>query len=59
MNFKLYGSVCFLTMVIFIVGCQSYETAPLDIGSYRDSLETRLIEVEPITAFANAVKGIV
>ncbi len=53
MNFKLYGSVCFLTMVIFIVGCQSYETAPLDIGSYRDSLETRLIEVEPITAFAN------
>ncbi len=43
-------------MVIFIAGCQSYEPAPLDIGFYRDSLETRLIEVEPITAFANRLE---
>jgi outer membrane protein TolC len=48
-------------MVIFIAGCQSYEPKPLDIGVYRNSLETRLIDIEPVTAFANrlgAIEGI-
>ncbi|MBC8310415.1 MAG: TolC family protein [Phycisphaerales bacterium] len=53
MNFKLSGSVCFLALVFFIVGCQSYEPSPLDIGSYRNSLETRLIDIEPVSSFAN------
>jgi outer membrane protein TolC len=52
MNFKLWGSVCFLALAFFIVGCQSYEPSPLDIGSYRNSLETRLIDVEPVSSFA-------
>ena len=40
-------------MAFLIVGCQSYEPKPLDIGSYRNALETRLSAVEPVEAFAN------
>ena len=45
----------FSAIAIFIVGCQSYEPKPLDIGSYRIALETRLDDIEPISAFANRV----
>jgi outer membrane protein TolC len=35
-----------------LVGCQSYEPAPLDIGAYRASLDQRLSETEPVEAFS-------
>jgi len=54
-SYKFYGSISFLYIAFFIAGCQSYEPAPLDIGSYRNDLENRLINIEPITEFANRV----
>lgn len=57
MNYKICGSFCFLFLAIIIVGCQSYEPAPLDIGSYRNALETRLIEIEPVTEFAQRINS--
>ncbi|MGY8753101.1 MAG: hypothetical protein ACKVIO_04315, partial [Phycisphaerales bacterium] len=57
MKNKIYGSLFFLIMTFFIVGCQSYEPAPLNIGSYRHSLETRLIEIEPVTEFVNRINA--
>ncbi|MDP6890055.1 MAG: TolC family protein, partial [Phycisphaerales bacterium] len=38
---------------LLLASCQSYEPAPLDIGGYRDRLDLRLTEVEPVTEFAN------
>ena len=55
MSYKFYGSISFLYIAFFIAGCQSYEPAPLDIGSYRNDLENRLLNIEPITEFANRV----
>jgi len=40
-------------MAFIIVGCQSYEPKPLDLGSYRNSLETRLVDIESVEAFAS------
>ncbi len=40
-------------MAFFVVGCQSYEPKPLELGLYRNALESRLDTVEPIEAFAN------
>tara|TARA_R110002072_G_scaffold42064_13_gene118262 strand:+ start:52168 stop:53634 length:1467 start_codon:yes stop_codon:yes gene_type:complete len=34
-----------------LVGCQSYERAPLDLTSHRDTLESRLDAGEPINSF--------
>ncbi|MEE2907976.1 MAG: TolC family protein [Planctomycetota bacterium] len=39
------------------VGCQSYEPAPLDIRAYSTSLENRLIETEPVSAFARRLRA--
>ncbi len=39
-------------MAFLIAGCQSYEAKPLDIGIYRNSLESRLLDIEPVAAFA-------
>ena len=40
-------------MAFFSVGCQSYEPKPLDLGSYRNALETRLVDIERVEAFAS------
>ena len=53
MKFKYWINFSFFTLAAFNVGCQSYEPKPLDIGGYRNSLEMRLIDVEPATAFAD------
>ena len=45
-------------MAYLIAGCQSYEPKPLDIGKYRNSLETRLIDIEPVNAFADRLAKI-
>ena len=37
---------------MLLASCQSYEPAPLDIGGYRIALDGRVIDTEPITAFA-------
>ena len=37
---------------LLLAGCQSYEPAPLDISDYRAGLDVRLIDTEPVTAFA-------
>ena len=58
MKYKFCGSISFLILTFFIVGCQSYEPAPLDSGSYRNALETRLIEIEPVTEFANRMNTV-
>jgi len=47
--------VCFSATAIFIVGCQSYEPAPLNIDSFRHSLEKRLVDIEPVNAFAHRI----
>ena len=57
MNFNYWRNVSFFTIAFFVVGCQSYEPKPLDIGGYRDSLETRLIDIEPVTAFADRLSS--
>jgi cobalt-zinc-cadmium efflux system outer membrane protein len=42
---------------LLLAGCQSYEPAPLDIEAYRKSLDARLIDTEPISAFAHRLKA--
>ncbi len=46
-----------LLAALVLVGCQSYEPAPLDIGAYRESLDDRLIDTEPISAFARRLQA--
>ncbi len=46
----LSGTALAITM---LAGCQSYEPAPLDLARYSDRLQHRLIEVEPLSAFAH------
>ncbi|MBC8522484.1 TolC family protein [PVC group bacterium] len=55
MIFNFWRNVSFFAFAFLVVGCQSYEPKPLDIGSFRHSLETRLIDVEPVVAFANRI----
>ena len=43
----------FSLLAFLLVGCQSYEPKPLDIDTYRYSLDTRLFDIEPLTAFVN------
>jgi len=50
---NLCRSICFSLLAFLLVGCQSYEPKPLDIGSYRNALDTRLVDIEPVKAFAN------
>ena len=53
MKYKIWGSIRFLAIAFLLTGCQSYTPAPLDIGAYSNTLETRLIDVEPVSAFAH------
>ncbi|MBC8201400.1 MAG: TolC family protein [Planctomycetes bacterium] len=53
MNYKVWRSIRFPAIAFLLVGCQSYTPAPLDIGAYSDSLESRLVDVEPVSAFAD------
>jgi outer membrane protein TolC len=55
MKCNFWRNLGFFVMAFFIVGCQSYEPSPLDIGSYRDSLDSRLIDIEPVSSFANRI----
>lgn len=55
MKFNFWRNVSFFATAVLIAGCQSYEPVPLDIGSYRSALETRLIDIEPVIAFANRI----
>jgi outer membrane protein, heavy metal efflux system len=57
MYFNLWRNVSFSALAFFIVGCQSYEATPLNLGSYRNSLEKRLIDIEPVAEFANRLNG--
>jgi len=50
-NLKIWKCLCLSVTALISVGCQSYEPAPLDIDTYRYSLETRVIDIEPLTAF--------
>ena len=38
-------------MAFIVVGCQSYEPVPLDIDTHRYSLDTRVFDIEPLSAF--------
>ena len=51
MNFNHWRSMCFSCTAIVVVGCQSYEPAPLNIDTYRENLDTRLFDIEPLSAF--------
>lgn len=55
MKFNYWRNVYFFAIAFIIVGCQSYESKPLDIGVYRHSLETRLLDIEPVSAFADRI----
>ena len=50
--------MCFPATAFLFIGCQSYEPAPLDIGSYRHSLDTRLLEIEPLTSFVERLDAL-
>jgi outer membrane protein TolC len=41
----------FSLIALIGAGCQTYEPAPLDIDTYRFSLDMRAIDIEPLTAF--------
>ena len=53
MKFNHWRNCGFFAITFLIVGCQSYEPKPLDIGAYRNSLESRLIDIEAVTAFSD------
>jgi outer membrane protein TolC len=55
MKCYFWRNIFFSALALFVVGCQTYEPEPIDIGSYRDSLDSRLIDVEPITSFARRI----
>ncbi|MAT80712.1 MAG: hypothetical protein CMJ29_03580 [Phycisphaerae bacterium] len=42
---------------VLLIGCQSYEAAPLDIHDYRSSFEDRIDETETVTAFAERLNA--
>lgn len=44
--------VILTTAAILTSGCQSYEAAPLDLASHGDAVSHRLIDVEPLSDFA-------
>ena len=52
MKCNKWRNFSFFAMAFLIAGCQSYEAKPLDIGNYRNSLESRLLDIEPVAAFA-------
>ena len=51
MKYKITVTLCFLAM-IFSIGCQSYEPAPLQIDLYQSNLENRIVDIEPMQVFA-------
>ena len=50
--------MCFSAFATFIVGCQSYEPMPLDIETHRSTLETRLLDIEPLSAFVERLDAL-
>ena len=54
---SMWRSVIPVIVAMLIVGCQSYETAPLDIGRYRVALDERLIDTEPIDRFSQRLQA--
>jgi len=50
--------MCFSAFATFIVGCQSYEPMPLDIDTHRSSLDTRLLDIEPLSAFVERLDAL-
>jgi len=57
-NLKIWKCICFSVAAFVGVGCQSYEPAPLDIDTYRYSLDTRLIDIEPLSAFVERLDAL-
>ncbi|MFT4593438.1 MAG: cobalt-zinc-cadmium efflux system outer membrane protein [Phycisphaerales bacterium] len=51
MKYKITVTLCFLAM-IFSIGCQSYEPAPLQMDLYQTNLENRIVDIEPVQLFA-------
>ncbi|MCH2133220.1 MAG: TolC family protein [Phycisphaerales bacterium] len=43
--------------MVMLVGCQSYEPVPLDIRTYRLSLDSRLVDTEPVSDFAQRLQA--
>lgn len=39
--------------LVGLVGCQSYDRVPLDLTAYRDALDQRLTETEPLDAYVD------
>ena len=58
MNLKIWKCICFSVAAFVGVGCQSYEPAPLEIDTYRYSLDTRLIDIEPLSAFVERLDAL-
>ena len=42
---------------MMLVGCQSYQSKPLDLASHRDAWRARTPGDEPVRAFANRLAG--
>jgi cobalt-zinc-cadmium efflux system outer membrane protein len=54
-KFNYWRNIYFFATAFFIVGCQSYESKPIDIGLYHNSLKTRIVDIEPVSAFADRI----
>ncbi len=53
----VYFGVCIGWLACAPFGCQSYTPAPLDIATYRDELEARFFDSEPVSAFAERLRS--
>ncbi len=58
MNLKFGGSACFPAIAFIVVGCQTYEPVPLDIDTHRYSLDTRVFDIEPLSAFVERLDAL-
>ncbi|MDG1837701.1 MAG: TolC family protein, partial [Phycisphaerales bacterium] len=55
---SMWRSAIPVIAALLMVGCQSYETAPLDIGRYRVALDERLIDTESIDRFSQRLQAL-
>ena len=54
---SMWRSAIPVIAAMLLVGCQSYEPAPLDVGRYRVSLDERLLDTEPIDRFSQRLQA--
>ncbi|MDG2201690.1 MAG: TolC family protein [Phycisphaerales bacterium] len=48
----MWRSANSMLAALLLAGCQSYEPAPLDMNAFDASLDTRLLDTEPVAEFA-------